>query len=175
MVLGTVCKQRARLWNGRHSAESLLHHRNADGCLVVYDYTDDASFNRARYILRALYQHSPFPTPTVALVGTRCDSSRERCISTLEASDLAHCYQSESFQVSLRTGNNVDQAFWHIFDALYIRNQVNMRLWARWEVSNSPREEGDVSDNSPRLEDDDESEGEWESPSHCCNIDCIIS
>merc|ERR1711865_173140 len=86
------------------------YYKNAMGIIVVYDITDERSFNGVRSWMRNIEEHAYPDLPTL-LLGNKCDLKQKRAVKHEEGENLAKEYGSEFFEVSAKDKINVDQAF----------------------------------------------------------------
>jgi Ras-related protein Rab-7A len=109
-----ICLQ---LWDtaGQERFQSLSNSffRGADFCLLVYDITDEESFEHLDYwknefILRRSTEDSFFP---VILVGNKCDLDDCRKIDSATASDWANRHKTLFCEVSAKNDIRIDEVF----------------------------------------------------------------
>ncbi|TVU41338.1 hypothetical protein EJB05_14845, partial [Eragrostis curvula] len=89
------------------------YYRGAMGILLVYDITDEASFNNIRNWIRNIEQHASDNVNKI-LVGNKVDMDGKRVISTAQGQKLADEYGMQFFETSAKTNQNVEQAFFTI-------------------------------------------------------------
>lgn len=82
------------------------------GIILVYDCTDQQTFNNISNWLRQIDQHA---TPNVAkvLVANKCDKP-DKIIETERGRELAEKHGLSFFETSAKTGHNVSEVFHHI-------------------------------------------------------------
>jgi len=90
------------------------YYRNAMGILLVYDVTDESSFNNIRNWIRNIEQHASDNVNKI-LVGNKADMDEsKRAVSTARGQALADEYGIKFFETSTKTNINVEQAFFSI-------------------------------------------------------------
>jgi len=93
--------------------------RGATAFYVVYDVTDEASFNSARNWLRNLQRGDP--VPTIILLGNKADLVGEKAVERVRGQALADEYNLPFFEVSAKTGYEVHEAFKRGIRDAYLR------------------------------------------------------
>merc|ERR1711998_5037 len=86
------------------------YYRGAMGILLVYDVTDEKSFQNIRSWMRNIEQHANTEVVKV-LLGNKCDMKNKRAVTQEEGENLAKEYEIEFFETSAKDKINVDQAF----------------------------------------------------------------
>jgi len=86
------------------------YYRGAMGILLVYDVTDDKSFNNIRTWMRNIKQHANEQVVKV-LLGNKCDMPDKKMVTYEQGADLAKEYQIKFFETSAKTNVNVEEAF----------------------------------------------------------------
>ncbi len=87
------------------------YYRGAMGILLVYDVTDETSFNNVRGWMRNIEQHASSNVNKV-LIGNKCDVSAEkRVISKARGQALADEFGIPFFETSAKASVNVEDAF----------------------------------------------------------------
>ena len=80
------------------------------GILLVYDVTDEASFNNIRNGVRNIEQHASDGVCRL-LVGNKSDLSHRRAVSVEEGQEFARENGLLFLETSAKTSLNVDEAF----------------------------------------------------------------
>ncbi|XP_026657577.1 ras-related protein RABE1c-like isoform X3 [Phoenix dactylifera] len=84
------------------------------GILLVYDVTDESSFNNIRNWIRQIEQHASDNVNKI-LVGNKADmDENKRAVSTSQGQMLADEYGIKFFETSAKTNFNVEQVFFSI-------------------------------------------------------------
>ena len=94
---------------------STMFFRRAHGIMVVYDITDRASFIKAQEHAANAVQAREVKTASevpFVVVANKCDlSASDREVTLVDGHDFALSIGAELFEVSARTGQNVEPAF----------------------------------------------------------------
>mmetsp|Transcript_43073 Transcript_43073/g.99157 ORF Transcript_43073/g.99157 Transcript_43073/m.99157 type:complete len:208 (-) Transcript_43073:201-824(-) len=99
------------------------YYRNAMGVVMVYDVTNQASFDDIRKWVSQINTHGAEATDRV-LVGNKADGSAGKREVSREAGEaLATEYGVEFFETSAREGKNVDEAFIALAKRVFLRLQ----------------------------------------------------
>jgi len=86
------------------------YYRVAMGILLVYDVTDEQSFQNIRNWIRNIEQHAADNVDKV-LVGNKCDMTQEKVVDTARGQALADEYGIKFFEASAKGNINVVEAF----------------------------------------------------------------
>uniref|UniRef100_A0A453M9A2 Ras-related protein ARA-3 n=1 Tax=Aegilops tauschii subsp. strangulata TaxID=200361 RepID=A0A453M9A2_AEGTS len=90
------------------------YYRGAMGILLVYDVTDEASFNNIRNWIKNIEQHASDNVSKI-LVGNKADMDEsKRAVPTSKGQALADEYGIQFFEASAKTNMNVEQVFFSI-------------------------------------------------------------
>ncbi|XVF68705.1 hypothetical protein PTKIN_Ptkin11bG0022800 [Pterospermum kingtungense] len=90
------------------------YYRGAMGILLVYDVTDESSFNNIRNWIRNIEQHASDNVNKI-LVGNKADMDEsKRAVPTSRGQALADEYGMKFFETSAKTNLNVEQVFFSI-------------------------------------------------------------
>jgi len=96
----------------RFSCISKEYYRGANGCLLVYDITDESTFSRIDHWYQELltYAHTA-DDPITVVVGNKCDLSHLAKVKTDDATGYAKAHNMHFFETSAKLNTNVDEAF----------------------------------------------------------------
>jgi len=83
------------------------------GILLVYDCTDEQSFQNIRNWIRNIEQHAADNVDKI-LIGNKCDIMSEKVIETSRGKALAEEYGIPFFETSAKNNLNVQEAFYCI-------------------------------------------------------------
>ncbi|OIW11227.1 hypothetical protein TanjilG_28318 [Lupinus angustifolius] len=98
------------------------YYRGAMGILLVYDVTDESSFNNIRNWIRNIEQHASDNVNKI-LVGNKADMDEsKRAVPTSKGQALADEYGIKFFETSAKTNLNVEEVF------LSIARDIKQRL-----------------------------------------------
>ncbi|KAJ4305336.1 GTP-binding protein [Kalmusia sp. IMI 367209] len=89
------------------------YYRGAMGILLVYDVTDERSFNNIRTWFSNVEQHATEGVNKI-LIGNKCDWEEKRAVSTERGQALADELGIPFLEVSAKSNINVDQAFYSL-------------------------------------------------------------
>ncbi|RID73946.1 hypothetical protein BRARA_B01064 [Brassica rapa] len=90
------------------------YYRGAMGILLVYDVTDETSFNNIRNWIRNIEQHASDNVNKI-LVGNKADMDEsKRAVPTSRGQALADEYGIKFFETSARTNLNVEEVFFSL-------------------------------------------------------------
>ncbi|CAI0474978.1 unnamed protein product [Linum tenue] len=90
------------------------YYRGAMGILLVYDVTDESSFNNIRNWIRNIEQHASDNVNKI-LVGNKADMDEsKRAVPTAKGQALADEYGIKFFETSAKTNLNVEEVFFSI-------------------------------------------------------------
>eukprot|EP00467_Chlorarachnion_reptans_P003557 CAMPEP_0114501656 /NCGR_PEP_ID=MMETSP0109-20121206/8612_1 /TAXON_ID=29199 /ORGANISM="Chlorarachnion reptans, Strain CCCM449" /LENGTH=118 /DNA_ID=CAMNT_0001679395 /DNA_START=381 /DNA_END=737 /DNA_ORIENTATION=+ len=83
------------------------------GILLVYDVTDENSFQNIRNWIRNIDQHAAEGVEKL-LIGNKCDMKDQRMIEKERGTILANEYDIKFFETSAKQNINVTEAFYAI-------------------------------------------------------------
>jgi len=86
------------------------YYRGAMGILLVYDVTDEQSFQNIRNWIRNIEQHASDNVDKI-LVGNKCDMISEKVVETSRGQALADEYSIKFFETSAKSNINVVESF----------------------------------------------------------------
>ncbi|TPX47672.1 hypothetical protein SeMB42_g03241 [Synchytrium endobioticum] len=89
------------------------YYRGAMGILLVYDVTDERSFNNIRNWIRNIEQHASEGVNKI-LVGNKCDMLEKKVISKEQGQALADEYQIKFLETSAKSNIGVEEAFFSL-------------------------------------------------------------
>ncbi|CRK44749.1 hypothetical protein BN1723_006275 [Verticillium longisporum] len=89
------------------------YYRGAMGILLVYDVTDERSFNNIRTWFANVEQHATEGVNKI-LIGNKCDWEDKRVVSTEQGQQLADELGIPFLEVSAKSNINIDQAFYSL-------------------------------------------------------------
>ena len=83
------------------------------GILLVYDVTDERSFNNIRNWIRNIEQHASEGVNKI-LIGNKCDMLEKKVISREQGQALADEYGIKFMETSAKSNINVEEAFFSL-------------------------------------------------------------
>ncbi|KAJ1921876.1 GTP-binding protein [Mycoemilia scoparia] len=86
------------------------YYRGAMGILLVYDVTDERSFNNIHNWIRNIEQHANEGVDRI-LIGNKCDEEGKKVVTTEQGQKLADEYGLKFLETSAKSNINVDEAF----------------------------------------------------------------
>lgn len=111
----------------RFQAVITAYYRNSDGVLLVYDITDEKSYESIRDWVRRVKAYAPTGVDFI-LVGNKCDLEAERKVSRERGEGLAAEYGIEYVEASGKENIGVQQAFAHLTRTVIRRKTNNPRF-----------------------------------------------
>lgn len=97
------------------------YYRGAHGIIVVYDVTDNESFNNVKQWLHEIDRYA-CENVNKLLVGNKCDLEGKRVVSTEQGKEFADGLGIEFLETSAKTSTNVEQTF------LTMASQIKARM-----------------------------------------------
>ncbi len=97
------------------------YYRGAHGIIVVYDVTDNESFNNVKQWLHEIDRYA-CENVNKLLVGNKSDLTTKRVVSTEQGKEFADSLGIEFLETSAKTSTNVEQAF------LTMASQIKARM-----------------------------------------------
>jgi small GTP-binding protein len=111
-------KIRLQIWDtaGQERFRTITpaYYKAGQGVLLVYDITDEKTFENVKYWLQNLEEYNT--DAKKILVGNKVDRSAERKVTTEMGEALAKDHNMEFFETSAKINKNVDEAFLTIAD-----------------------------------------------------------
>lgn len=89
------------------------YYRGAQGIVVVYDCTDEASFQSIRNWMRHIEDHAADNVNKI-LVGNKCDQVDKKVVDTERGEQLAQEYGVDFLETSAKSNHNVEETFYRI-------------------------------------------------------------
>ncbi|XP_078388622.1 ras-related protein Rab-8B-like [Cetorhinus maximus] len=86
------------------------YYRGAMGIMLVYDITQEKSFDNVRNWIRDIEEHAPTDVERVIL-GNKCDVNQKRQVPKERGEKLAIDYGIKFFETSAKSSLNVEEAF----------------------------------------------------------------
>ncbi len=86
------------------------YYKGADGIVLVYDVTEEASFDKIKDWMDQILSNTNKDEICLILLGNKCDKE-DRSISYEQGKTLANELQVNFFETSAQTGQNIKDAF----------------------------------------------------------------
>jgi len=118
------------------------YYRGAHGIIVVYDVTDNESFNNVKQWLHEIDRYAA-ENVNKLLVGNKSDLTGKRVVSTEQGKEFADSLGIEFLETSAKTSSNVEQAF------LTMASQIKARM--KTQPTATGQAKGGVSLNSSKV------------------------
>lgn len=109
------------------------YYRGAMGILLVYDVTDEKSFNNIRNWFANVEQHASEGVNKL-LIGNKCDWEEKRAVSTEQGKALANELGIPFIEASAKANINVEEAF------VSLARQIKQRV----DLASEPQQSGSV-------------------------------
>ena len=111
-VLDCTCK--LQIWDTagheRFRTITRAHYRGARGFILVYDVSDIKSFENLKYWLEQIREYADASRLDIVVAANKCDDSRV-AVSAQEGEEFARSNGCAFFEVSAKTGSNIDAMF----------------------------------------------------------------
>jgi small GTP-binding protein len=104
---------RIKIWDTagqeRYKAVTQGFFRNANGIMIVYDITNSETFDNLKYWIQSIHTHIGEKNDVkIIIIGNKIDLQRE--VKKEDAEKLANEYGYNYFEVSAKTGENIDES-----------------------------------------------------------------
>jgi len=86
------------------------YYRGAHGIIVVYDVTDQESFNNVKQWLQEIERYAS-ENVNKLLVGNKCDLTNKKSVETAKAQEYADSLKIPFLETSAKNSTNVEEAF----------------------------------------------------------------
>ena len=87
------------------------YYRGAMGIMLIYDVTDERSFNNIRNWIRNIDQYASEGVDKI-LIGNKCDDLERRVVESERGAELAREYGLKFIETSAKNNINVEEAFY---------------------------------------------------------------
>ena len=111
----------------RYRSLSKSYYRNAVGVLIVFDITEQNSFDSLTTWISDVHQLCD-PNCVMHLIGNKLDLANEREVSFTEASDFATAHNMKYIETSAKEGDNINEAFVRAIDELIERGVPKQKM-----------------------------------------------
>ena len=110
----------------RYRAISLNSIKSADGIILMFDLTDQKSYDEISNWVENIKQIQEEDYPMI-LVGNKCDLEKERIISNEEGIELSKKFHLQFFEVSNKTNKNIEESGNAIIKLIIERKQQKIK------------------------------------------------
>lgn len=111
------------------------YYRGAMGIMLVYDITNEKSFDNIKNWIRNIEEHASADVEKMIL-GNKCDMNDRRQVSKERGEELAIEYGIKFMETSAKASINVEEAFFTL------ARDIKAKMEKRLEAQNPPRPEG---------------------------------
>ena len=115
-------KAKIQIWDTagqeRYKAITSSYFKGSNGCFIVYDITNEASFDNVEKWYEQIQSETSKEIPIV-LVGNKCDLEDERKVPTEKAKEKAENLKCAFFETSALKGLNIDKIFEELVNTIY--------------------------------------------------------
>jgi len=105
---------RLQIWDTagqeRFRTITTAYYKGAMGILLVYDVTDEQSFQHVGMWMKNIQTHAQENVKTI-LVGNKCDMTSDKVVETAQGTALAKEYGVKFFEASAKSNTNVTECF----------------------------------------------------------------
>ena len=108
----------------RYQAITSSYFRGSDGCFIVYDITNETSFNNIEKWFDKIHEENDKEIPVI-IVGNKCDLENERKIPTEKAKEKAQNLKCAFFETSALKAINIEQIFEELVNTIYDKTGGN--------------------------------------------------
>jgi len=132
VILENNSKLKVKIWDtaGQERFRSMAFNflKNIQGILLIYDLTDESSFISIDRWINNLENKLDMKNVPIILVGNKNDKEDERKISYEKGLKYAQKYNFKFFEMSAKTGENVNEAFLTLIHLYYDKNKEEFIL-----------------------------------------------
>ena len=108
----------------RYQAITSSYFRGSDGCFIVYDITNETSFNNIEKWFDKIHEENDKEIPVI-IVGNKCDLENERKIPTEKAKEKAQNLKCAFYETSALKAINIGQIFEELVNTIYDKTGGN--------------------------------------------------
>ena len=108
----------------RYQAITSSYFRGSDGCFIVYDITNETSFNNIEKWFDKIHEENDKEIPVI-IVGNKCDLENERKIPTEKAKEKAQNLKCAFYETSALKAINIEQIFEELINTIYDKTGGN--------------------------------------------------
>ena len=108
----------------RYQAITSSYFRGSDGCFIVYDITNETSFNNIEKWFDKIHEENDKEIPVI-IVGNKYDLENERKIPTEKAKEKAQNLKCAFYETSALKAINIEQIFEELVNTIYDKTGGN--------------------------------------------------
>ena len=121
-------KAKIQIWDTagqeRYQAITSSYFKGSDGCFIVYDITNETSFNNIEKWYEQIHNETNKDI-SIIIVGNKCDLENERKVSTEEAKEKAKNLKCAFFETSALKNINIEKIFEELVNNIYDKTAIN--------------------------------------------------
>ena len=110
MIISELWSNRDTAGQERYRSLTTSFFRDAIGFFLVFDVTDETSFLHVRDWISEIHSNADVQNITMILIGNKCDLTKERRITRLQALEFAHQQSVDYMETSALENINVAEA-----------------------------------------------------------------
>ena len=108
----------------RYQAITSSYFRGSDGCFIVYDITNETSFNNIEKWYEKIHEENDKDIPII-IVGNKCDLENERKVPTDKGKEKAQNLKCAFYETSALKVMNIEQIFDELVNTIYDKTGGN--------------------------------------------------
>ena len=108
----------------RYQAITSAYFRGSDGCFIVYDITNERSFNNIEKWYEKVHENNDKDIPII-IVGNKCDLEDERKVPTDKGREKAQNLDCAFYETSALKAINIEQIFEELVNTIYDKTGGN--------------------------------------------------
>lgn len=143
-----------KIWDtaGQERLMSLTkqYFQGLDGILLVYDVTQKDTFEKLQFWIKTIEDFIDIKSVIINLAANKIDKIKERKVSEEEGRKAASSLGVEYFEVSAKTGKNIDEIFSNLANKLYHKGHKHSNAVTLNGEENIKKKEGCCGGNSKK-------------------------
>lgn len=143
-----------KIWDtaGQERLMSLTkqYFQGLDGILLVYDVTKKDTFEKLQFWIKTIEDFIDIKSVIINLAANKIDKIKERKVSEEEGRKAASSLGVEYFEVSAKTGKNIDEIFSNLANKLYHKGHKHSNAVTLNGEENTKKKEGCCGGNSKK-------------------------
>ena len=159
-------KAKIQIWDtaGQERYQSITssYFKGSDGCFIVYDITNETSFNNIEKWYEKIHDETN-KNISIVIVGNKCDLENERKVPTEKAKEKAQNLKCAFFETSALKNINIEQIFEQLVNNIFERTGGNKN-------DDDIQIEFVREDNGNNLANINEGNSEQNNKKGCCNF-----